>query len=150
MGRTQTPLSAKQTLLLILLPMLGTVLCHRLYLHLVRVQHIYPAGYLLHHLYTGALIEIPAAFVLAFGTRNRLVASVALAALGIGSGMVLDEVVYLVATQASDDDYVSAVSLIGSIIFTSLATMLLLVLYRLHPDNVGESSRMDDPKEARP
>jgi len=150
MGRTQTPLSAKQTLLLILLPMLATVLCHRLYLHLVRVQHIYPAGYLLHHLYTGALIEIPAAFVLAFGTRNRLVASVALAALGIGSGMVLDEVVYLVATQASDDDYVSAVSLIGSIVFTGLATMLLLVLYRLHPDNSGECDMTDDRKEARP
>jgi hypothetical protein len=36
--------TAKQTLLLILLPLLGTVLCLRLYLHLVRVQHIYPGG----------------------------------------------------------------------------------------------------------
>ena len=35
-----------QTLLLILLPMLGTVLGLRLYLHLVRVQHVYPGGYL--------------------------------------------------------------------------------------------------------
>jgi hypothetical protein len=119
--------------------MLGTVLCHRLFLHLVRVQHIYPAGYLLHHLYTGALIEIPAAFVLAFGTRSRLIAAMGLAGLGIGSAMVLDEIVYLVATQASDDDYVSPVSLLGSIVFVSLATMLLLVLYCLHRDNNREA-----------
>jgi hypothetical protein len=139
MARSPTTLSAKETLLWILLPMLATVLCHRLYLHLVRVQHIYPAGYLLHHLYTGALIEIPAAFVLAFGTRSQLVAGLTLAALGIGSAMVLDEVVYLVATQASDDDYVSGVSLLGSIMLVSLATILLLVLYRMHRDNSSQA-----------
>src|SRR6266478_1955693 len=103
-------LSPRQTLRLILLPMLATFVCHRLYLHLVRVQHVYPAGYLLHHLFTGALIEIPAAFVLAFGTRNRLLAVLAPAALGIGSAMVLDEVTFLVVTKATDEDYVSPVS----------------------------------------
>jgi hypothetical protein len=59
--------TAKQTLLLILLPMLGTVLCLRLYLHLVRVQHVSPGGYLVHHLFVGVLIELPAAFILALG-----------------------------------------------------------------------------------
>jgi len=62
----------RQTLLLILLPMLGTVLCLRLYLHLVRVQHVYPGGYLVHHLFLGVLIELPAAFILAFGARGRV------------------------------------------------------------------------------
>jgi hypothetical protein len=117
--------TAKQTLLLILLPMLGTVLCLRLYLHLVRVQHVYPGGYLVHHLFVGVLIELPAAFVLAFGARGRL----ALVALGIGSGMILDEVTYLVATGASDSDYVSGVSLGGSVALVSLATILLVGIY---------------------
>jgi hypothetical protein len=117
--------TAKQTLLLILLPMLGTVLCLRLYLHLVRVQHVYPGGYLVHHLVVGVLIELPAAFVLAFGARGRL----ALVALGIGSGMILDEVTYLVATGASDSDYVSGVSLGGSVALVSLATILLVGIY---------------------
>ena len=102
-----------QTLLLILLPMLGTVLCLRLYLHLVRVQHVYPGGYLVHHLFLGILIELPAAFILAFGARHRVVAFLAPVALGVGSGMILDEVTYLVATQSSDRDYVSWVSLGG-------------------------------------
>lgn len=143
MGKMHGRLAPKQTLLLILVPMLVAFVCQRLYLHLVRVQHVYPAGYLLHHLYTGALIEIPAAFILAFGTRNRLLAWLAPVALGIGSAMVLDEVVYLIATQASDDDYVSPVSLWGGIILICLASLLLLVLYRCHHEKTsdGEGTR---------
>jgi len=115
--------------LLILLPMLGTVLCLRLYLHLVRVQHVYPGGYLVHHLFLGVLIELPAAFILAFGARNRVVAFLAPVALGVGSGMILDEVTYLVATQASDRDYVSWVSLGGSVAFIAMAAIVLVGIY---------------------
>jgi len=124
----------KQTLLLILLPMLGTVLCLRLYLHLVRVQHVYPGGYLVHHLFVGVLIELPAAFVLAFGARRRMVAFLALGALGVGSGMILDEVTYLVLTKASDLDYVSWVSLGGAIGLVTLATIGLVGIYWLRRD----------------
>jgi hypothetical protein len=91
MQETYKRLPAKQTLLLILLPMLATFTCQRLYLHLVRVRHVYPGGYLVHHLFFGILIELPAAFILAFGTRQRWLAFLAPAALGIGSAMILDE-----------------------------------------------------------
>src|SRR5579863_4161455 len=101
------PLPASQTLLLIGLPMLATVFSLRLYLHLVRVRHIYPGGFLVHHLFVGLLFEIPASFLLAFGTRHRALARVAL---GVGTGLILDEVVYLVATKTSDADYVSRIS----------------------------------------
>src|SRR5262249_41757779 len=134
MGSVPGSLTPKQTLLLIWLPMLATFAGQRLHLHVGGVQHVYPAGYLVHHLYTGTLIAIPAPFVLAFSTSNRLVGIVARVALGTGSAMVLDEVVYLVATKASDDDYVSAISLWGAVILMSLATMLLLALYWLHRD----------------
>jgi hypothetical protein len=125
------PLPAKQTLLLILLPMLATAISLRLYLHLVHVRHIYPGGYLVHHLFVGLLIQVPAAFLLAFGTRYRVLARVAL---GIGSGLILDEFVYLVATKASDADYVSRLSLGGATIFVSAAVIFLFVLYALHRD----------------
>jgi hypothetical protein len=134
MQRTHIRLPARQTLLLILFPLLATFLCQRLYLHLVRVRHIYPAGYLVHHLFTGTLIVIPAAFVLAFGVRNRPLAFAAPVALGIGSAMVLDEVIYLVMTHATDADYVSPLSLWGAIVLVLLATLLLVALYRLHRD----------------
>lgn len=71
----------------------------------------------------------PAAFILAFGARNQVLAFLAPAGLGVGSGMILDEVTYLVATQASDRDYVSSISLGGSIALVSLASLVLLALY---------------------
>lgn len=129
MTTTQCPLPPKQTLLLILLPMLATVIGLRSFLHLVHVQHVYPGGYLVHHLFTGVLIVMPASFLLAFGTRNRLLTLLTPAALGIGAGLVLDEITFLVMTQATDDDYVSDVSLWGAILFVSLATVLLLGLF---------------------
>lgn len=109
-------LAPKQRLLWILLPMLATFACQRLFLHLGGARHIYPAGYLLHHLFMGVLILIPAAFTLAFGPRRRASALTALAALGIGAAMVLDEITFLVATQATDSDYVSTLSLGGALI----------------------------------
>lgn len=116
---------------MLLLPMLGTVLCLRLYLHLEGVRHVYPGGHLVHHLFLGILIELPAAFLLILGTSNRGVRVVATAAVGVGSGMILDEVTYLVATNGSDADYVSHVSLYGAIALISVAVIFLLVVYRV-------------------
>lgn len=134
MGRPYHRLTARQTLLLILVPLLLTAVGQRLYLHLVQVRHIYPAGFLVHHLYSGAVLLIIAGFALAFGTRNRLLMILAPMTLGVGSAMVLDEVVYLIATEATDDDYISGVSLGGSVVFIALAVVMLLVLYCLHRD----------------
>ena len=124
------PLSVRQTLLLLLIPMLATFVIQRLYLHFVGVHHIRANGLIIHHLFFGVMTIIPAAFVLAFGPRNRRSAVLSRIALGIGSAMVLDEMVYLTATQASDSDYTSALSLHGALVFIGLGAALLLGLYQ--------------------
>jgi len=129
-----TPVSSKQTLLLILVPLLVTVVLLRLYLHLMGVRHIYPGGHLVHHLFLGVIIVIPAGFLLAFPSRTRRVACLPRVALGIGSGLALDEVTYLVMTPGSDRDYVSRVSLLGAVVFISAAVILLLTLYYANRD----------------
>ena len=125
-------LPPKQTLLLILLPMLATFVLLRLYLHLMGVRHIYPGGHLVHHLFLGILIVIPATFLLAFPLRTRGMAYVTRVALGVGTALMLDEVIYLVVTQATDRDYTSRVSLFGAAAFIFLAVILLLALYLAH------------------
>jgi hypothetical protein len=55
------------------------------------VHHIQSNGLIIHHLFFGVMTIIPAAFVLAFGPRNRRSAILSRVALGIGSAMVLDE-----------------------------------------------------------
>ena len=136
-----TRLSARQTLLLILLPMLATFASQRLYLHLVGVHHVRANGFIIHHLFFGVMLVLPAAFLLAFTSRHRMVAILARVGLGVGSAMVLDEVVYLVATQASDGDYVSPLSLWGAVIFMSLGVLLLLGLFRLHCDDSNSDAK---------
>ena len=126
-------LPPRQTLSLILLSLLATFACQRLYLHLVGVRHAYPGGFLIHHLFFGAMLVIPAAFVLAFGPRQRRTAVLARVALGSGSAMILDEMVYLIATKATDADYVSPLSLRGAGVFISLGVILLLALYKMQP-----------------
>jgi hypothetical protein len=120
----------------------------RLPLHLGGVRHIYPGGYLLHHLFTGALLVIVAAFILAFAPRDRLLAIGARVALGVGTALVLDEIAFLVMTQASDDDYVSAVSLGGAVLLISLAAMLLIALYWLQGDHGSNDTRESAALEA--
>lgn len=123
----------RQTFLLILLPLLATFACQRFFLHIVGAHHVHPGGYLVHHLFFGIVFVLPAAFTLALGPRSRLTAILSRVALGIGSAMMLDEIVYLVATEASDADYVSTLSLRGALIFISLGVILLWVLYKLQP-----------------
>ena len=124
-----TQLPTRHTLLLILVPMLATFAIQRSYLHWVGVHHLHANGLIIHHLFFGVLTIIPAAFVLAFGPRNRRSAILSRIALGIGSAMVLDEMVYLIATQASDGDYVSVLSLKGAMAFMALGAVLLVALY---------------------
>ncbi|HEX5790008.1 MAG TPA: hypothetical protein VFY13_02595 [Luteolibacter sp.] len=140
-----TPLTPRQTLLLLVPPMLATAGFLRLYLHLVQVQHVYPGGYLVHHLFTGILIVIPAAFVLAFGTRLLWVAVAARLALGIGAGLVLDEMTYLVMTKAGDDDYISSTSWVGAVVFIAAAVVLALGLCRWHSCKSGRHADQSAP-----
>jgi hypothetical protein len=59
---TRKPTTPKQTLRLIILPMTGTFGCMRTNLHLVYVPtSLTRGGILVHHLFFGVLIAIPAA-----------------------------------------------------------------------------------------
>src|SRR5262245_5761305 len=115
MNNTHSPGAAsdsKSTLLFILIPMLATFLVLRLYLHLVNPNtDLYVAGYSVHHLFTGTLIEITAAFILAFGVHRCVFRQMTLMALGVGSAMVLDEVIYLITTDGTNLSYVTPISL---------------------------------------
>lgn len=110
-----------RTLALIAVPLVLGVLVLRLYLHLVNPDtDLMVCGHEVHHLFSGLLMVLPAAFALAFEARDRT-RDAALVLLGAGSGMVLDEFVFLIATPGTDAAYVQATSLQGSLVMTALA-----------------------------
>jgi hypothetical protein len=115
-------------LLLILGPMLLTFAVQRTFLHCFSNPnfHVTVGGFRVHHLFSGALIQIASAFLLAFGTRAR---RLALVALGIGSAMVLDEIVFLVFTDGSNEAYRGRASFLGAATFVALAAAFLVALY---------------------
>lgn len=103
----------------------------RLKLHLLGIQHLYVFGHIVRHLFSGALIVIFAAFALAFQPNKRWLRLALTAVLGVGSGLVLDEMLFLIATSATKEEYVSSLSVQGSIIFISLGVSVLVILYCL-------------------
>ncbi|MBI3270839.1 MAG: hypothetical protein HYZ53_17685 [Planctomycetes bacterium] len=129
--------SPRETLLLILAPLLATFAGQRLYLHLVRVQHVWLAGRIIHHLYFGALLLLPAASLLAFAPYVVRWRRRALVLLGIGSAMILDELVFLNFTDGSDASYVSPRSLWGAVVPVALAVGLLTWLCERSASRAG-------------
>ena len=118
------------TLLFILVPMLFTFACQRLYLHLIDFNtDLFLFGHNVHHLFVGVVMAVPAAFVLAFQPATPWLRFGALALLGSGSSMILDEVVFLIATDGANASYVKPVSLRGALILHGLAVGLLLGIY---------------------
>ena len=120
------------TLLYLLVPLAVTFVGQRLYLHLVNPNtDLYILGHNVHHLFVGALMAISAAFVLAFRPDLPWLTLAALALLGSGSAMVLDQIVFLIATDGSNASYLKPISLWSAVVLEALAVALLLLLYAL-------------------
>lgn len=116
----------RETALLILIALLGTFIPQRLYLHLVNPNaDAFLFGYNIHHLFTGAVIEIPAAIVLALRVGGHWTRRIAAAAFGSGTAMVLDEVVYLITTDGSNQAYLTPVSLWGAVVLVGVVALSL-------------------------
>ena len=119
--------------LLILIPLLLTFVTQRVILHHSHPDtHVFVGGYLVHHLFSGVLILIPTAFLLAFGLQSPRKRNVALMILGFSSAMVLDEVIYLICTDGSGVAYRGRVSLWGAVALEAAAAgFLVLAHFRL-------------------
>jgi hypothetical protein len=137
---------------LILVPMVLTFVTQRLILHHSSPgTHVFVAGFLVHHLFSGVLILIPTAFLLALGIRSIARRNIALVTLGFSSAMVLDEVVYLVCTDGSGTAYRGAVSFRGALVLLTLAVLFLIWIHRYsgHCLNTVISDPSSDPGEFR-
>jgi hypothetical protein len=123
---------ARRTFALIAVPLVGSVVVLRAYLHLIDANtDLIIAGHEVHHLFSGAVLVLASAFTLAFGVEHPRRRDAALAFLGVGSGLVLDELVYLVATPGTNAAYLTPLSLHGALIAAALALALLALLARV-------------------
>lgn len=92
----------------------------RIVLFLFPFINLNVGAYNIHHLFTGAFLLTLAVIFLVLGFANRTLILLA----GTASGLVLDEIVYLIATDGSDTAYLTPVSFVGALV---LITIMLLI-----------------------
>ena len=86
-------------------------------------------GYNIHHLYTGIVLMLFAGIPLIIGSIKGFISHIALIVFGIGLSLVIDEWVYLIATDGSNSSYFLPVSFWGGLIFVVITTIYIGVLY---------------------
>jgi len=87
------------------------------------------AGYNIHHLFTGILLLAIGGIPLALFPGRSLLLDLSALLFGTGLSLVLDEWVYLIATDGTNASYLLPVSLHGGIIMIALAAIYVGVLY---------------------
>lgn len=115
----------RKRVLYFIISLLATLLITRILLFVSPAVNIYVFEYNIHHIYVGAIILILVSMVTLFD----ITASFLFIFSGIGSAFIIDELVYLIATDGSDLSYLSNFSLVGAIFFTVVVLIILGGLY---------------------
>lgn len=119
-------MKAKQRLLYFAGSFLATLLLLRIYLLFFPSTNLNIGKYNVHHLYIGAFLIVVLLVFFILNIVNKFVMVLA----GISSALVLDEIIYLIATDSSDISYLSPVSLFGAIILTAIILIFAIILYK--------------------
>jgi len=97
----------------------------RIFLFIFPHTNLNIGKYNIHHFFIGAFLSI---LVIVFFIAN-IVNNFVIVIAGFSSALILDQVIYLIATDGSDTAYLSSVSLWGAIILTTIVLIITSVLY---------------------
>ena len=114
--------------LLLIISLIGTFIFLRVSLYISPNSNFDVAGYNIHHLYTGVLILTLAAIPLLLMKNVGRIFDVLIIMFGIGLSLVLDEWVYLIATDGSDSAYLTPVSFWGGVVVIGITTVYIIFI----------------------
>ncbi len=102
-----------------------TLFITRFFLFLSPSTNLYLGGYNVHHLYVGAVILIFILLMMMFNISAPLLFIIS----GVGTAFIIDELVYIIATDGSDASYLGFFSLAGAIILMMIILILVGGMY---------------------
>ena len=117
-----------------IISLISTLVLLRIFLFLSPSTNLNIGKYNIHHLFVGAFLSIIILILLILSIVNNFIVVLA----GISSALVLDEIIYLIATDGSDTSYLTAASLWGAIILTIIIVLLTFILYNTNKQKVRE------------
>ena len=86
-------------------------------------------GFNIHHLYTGIILIILSGIPLIIISTKHRIFDFITAVFGIGLSLVLDEWIYLIATDGTNESYFTTVSYIGGMAFLLFTCIYISILY---------------------
>ena len=115
----------KKRLSVFIISLLAALVLLRVFLSILPSTNLHFLGYNVHHLFIGAFLIVILLLLFIVDIINKITIILA----GISSALVLDEIVYLIATDGSDASYLTPVSLWGAITLTATILTLAIILY---------------------
>ncbi|VAW91918.1 hypothetical protein MNBD_GAMMA21-2831 [hydrothermal vent metagenome] len=114
--------------LLLIISLVGTFIFLRVSLYISPNSNFDVAGYNIHHLYTGIVVLTLAVIPLLLLKQVGRVIDILITAFGVGLSLVLDEWVYLIATDGSDASYLTPISFWGGVIAIAITVFYIILI----------------------
>lgn len=120
-------MTPKQKIILFVTVLVATLFVVRVFLFTFPFSNLDLGPYNIHHLFFGAFLLVIAVIFLNLGISNKSV----IVLTGVASALVLDEIIYLIATDGSDLAYPTPTSFWGAVILTLVVLLTCGVAYRV-------------------
>ncbi len=114
--------------LLLIISLVGTFIFLRVSLYISPNSNFDVAGYNIHHLYTGIVVLTLAVIPLLLLKHVGRIIDILIITFGIGLSLVLDEWVYLIATDGSDASYLTPTSFWGGVIAIAITVFYIILI----------------------
>ena len=106
-----------------------TFILLRSYLYLFPSSNFDLGDYNIHHLFTGLLLITFAGLPLVLFSGNSRLLDIASITYGAGLSMALDEWLYIIVTDGSDNAYLLPISFWGAVVMIGLVLIYILLLF---------------------
>lgn len=126
----QTRLAQGKRARLLAVSVLVTFAVMRAYLHTFPNTDLVVAGYGVHHLFTGLILITLGGIAAALLPHSSVLSSIAVVTFGVGLSLALDEWLYLIVTDGTNQSYLLPVSFWGGLAAVTAASVLSLSIGR--------------------
>lgn len=107
-----------------------TIFLVRVWVLIVQERSLFIFGSEVHHLYVGILFVILSGFS-RFFSHNKNLNLYDLELFAIGTGLIIDEYIFVIFTAGAHSDYFSSLSVLGTFIITGVFAIIFYSIYKL-------------------